>query len=109
MSDWDHFRHFMASVVGWFTTSANWTGSSGIPYLFLRQAELSLAVVLGALVVGGGIGLVLGHTGRGGLVRAIRGEGVDGCDATAQLGFTAPLGAGVSAPSFCGHCINLSP
>jgi len=53
MSDWDHFRHFMASVVGWFTTSANWTGSSGIPYLFLRQAELSLAVVLGALVVGG--------------------------------------------------------
>jgi len=68
MSDWDHFRHFMASVVGWFTTSANWTGSSGIPYLFLRQAELSLAVVLGALVVGGGIGLVLGHTGRGGLV-----------------------------------------
>ena len=49
-------------------TAANWTGSTGIPELFWRQAELSVAVVAAALVIGGGIGLVLGHTGRGGLV-----------------------------------------
>ena len=65
MEIWDHFRHFVASVAGWFTTSANWTGSTGIPELVWRQAELSLAVVIGAIVIGGGIGLVLGHTGRG--------------------------------------------
>jgi osmoprotectant transport system permease protein len=65
---WDHFRHFVASVAAWFTTAANWKGPSGIPELLWRQAELSVAVVIGALVIGGGIGLVLGHTGRGGLV-----------------------------------------
>jgi osmoprotectant transport system permease protein len=67
MEVWDHFRHFVASVAGWFTTSANWSGSTGVPELVWRQAELSLAVVTGAIVIGGGIGLVLGHTGRGGL------------------------------------------
>ena len=68
MEIWDHFRHFVASLAGWFTTSANWSGSTGVPELVWRQAELSLAVIVGAIVIGGGIGLVLGHTGRGGLV-----------------------------------------
>jgi osmoprotectant transport system permease protein len=68
MQVWDHFRHFIASVVDWFTTGAHWTGSTGIPELFWRQILLSLAVVAGALIIGGGAGLVLGHTGRGGLV-----------------------------------------
>jgi osmoprotectant transport system permease protein len=68
MEVWDHFRHFVASLAAWFTTSANWRGSTGIPELIWRQAELSFAVVVGAMVIGGGIGLVLGHTGRGGLV-----------------------------------------
>jgi osmoprotectant transport system permease protein len=36
--------------------------------LFERSLELSVATVLLALVLGGGLGLVLGHTGRGGLV-----------------------------------------
>jgi osmoprotectant transport system permease protein len=68
MEVWDHFRHFVASLAAWFTTSANWRGSTGIPELIWRQAELSLAVVVGAMVIGGGIGLFLGHTGRGALV-----------------------------------------
>ncbi len=54
MEIWDHFRHFVASVAGWFTTAANWKGSSGIPELVWRQAELSAAVVVGCLVIGGG-------------------------------------------------------
>ncbi|HEY1734897.1 MAG TPA: hypothetical protein VGG23_10645, partial [Acidimicrobiales bacterium] len=60
--------NFLDQVFHWFTTSANWTGTNGIPYLFLRQLELSAAVVAAALVVGGGIGVLLGHAGRGGLV-----------------------------------------
>jgi osmoprotectant transport system permease protein len=60
--------HFLSQVFDWFTTSSNWSGSSGIPELFWRQLELSLAVVGTALFFGGGIGVTLGHTGRGGLV-----------------------------------------
>jgi len=60
--------HFLSGVFHWFTDPANWTGPSGIPELFVRQAELSIAVVVGALVIGGGLGVYLGHTGRGGLV-----------------------------------------
>ncbi len=68
MEVWDHFRHFVASVASWFTTATNWKGPTGIPELVWRQTELSLAVVVGAVIIGGGIGLLLGHTGRGGLV-----------------------------------------
>src|SRR5580693_9420262 len=58
----------MASVFDWLTASSHWTGSTGIPELLWRQTLLSAAVVAGAVAIGGGIGLVLGHTGRGGLV-----------------------------------------
>ncbi len=68
MQIWDHFRHFVAAVVDWLTTAANWTGPNGIPELVWRQLVLSFAVVLGAIIIGGGLGLILGHTGRGGLV-----------------------------------------
>ena len=40
---------FLAHVFGWFTTSANWTGSQGIPTLFWHQLELSVAVVVTAI------------------------------------------------------------
>jgi osmoprotectant transport system permease protein len=60
--------HFIDSVFHWFTTSANWTGPNGILQLFYNQAKLSVAVVVSALIVGGGLGVILGHTGRGGLV-----------------------------------------
>ena len=59
---------FLAHVFGWFTTSANWTGSQGIPTLFWNQLKLSVAVVVTAIALGGGLGVILGHTGRGGLV-----------------------------------------
>jgi osmoprotectant transport system permease protein len=59
---------FLAHVFGWLTTSANWTGSQGIPLLFWHQLTLSAAVVVTAVSLGGGLGVVLGHSGRGGLV-----------------------------------------
>ncbi len=59
---------FLAQVFGWFTTEANWTGPQGIPLLFWHQLTLSFAVVVTAIALGGGLGVVLGHTGRGGLV-----------------------------------------
>ena len=60
--------HFLSQVFDWFGDTANWSGPNGIPQLFVNQLKLSLAVVVAALVVGGGIGVILGHTGRGGLV-----------------------------------------
>src|SRR6185437_6889315 len=60
--------HFLGQVFDWFGDTANWSGPNGIPQLFVNQLKLSLAVVVAALVVGGGIGVILGHTGRGGLV-----------------------------------------
>jgi osmoprotectant transport system permease protein len=60
--------HFLGQVFDWFTTSSNWTGSQGIPDLFWRQLQLSLAVVVTAIALGGGLGVTLGHRGRGGLI-----------------------------------------
>ncbi len=68
MQIWDHFRHFVAAVAGWLTTGSNWSGPTGIPELVWRQFLLSAAVVAGALLIGGTVGLLLGHGGRGGLV-----------------------------------------
>jgi osmoprotectant transport system permease protein len=59
---------FLGRLFHWFSTGANWHGPGGIPLLFERSLELSAAVVATALLLGGGLGLVLGHTGRGGLV-----------------------------------------
>ncbi len=59
---------FLDRLFDWFTSSSNWTGPNGIPELFWRQLELSAAVVAAALVLGGGLGMILGHTGKGGLV-----------------------------------------
>lgn len=59
---------FLAHVFGWFTTSSNWSGSQGILLLFWHQLVLSAVVVVSAIALGGGLGVVLGHTGRGGLV-----------------------------------------
>jgi osmoprotectant transport system permease protein len=60
--------HFLSQVFSWFTDSSHWTGSGGIPELVWRQFVLSLVVVVGATLLGGGLGLILGHTGRGALV-----------------------------------------
>jgi len=59
---------FLAHVFGWFTTSSNWSGSQGILLLFWHQLVLVVVVVVTAVALGGGVGVVLGHTGRGNLV-----------------------------------------
>jgi osmoprotectant transport system permease protein len=60
--------HFLHEVFSWFATGAHWSGSGGVPNLFLKQLELTAAVLVAAVAVGGGAGMVLGHTGRGSLV-----------------------------------------
>ncbi len=59
---------FLAHLFGWFTTESNWLGPTGIPQLFWNQLKLSAVVLITAVAIGGGLGVFLGHTGRGGLV-----------------------------------------
>jgi len=64
------FFHFFHQVYSWFTDGANWNGSDGvnIPVFFVHQVYISAVAIAVAVLLGGGFGLVLGHTGRGGLV-----------------------------------------
>ena len=59
---------FIAHVFGWLTTSSNYWGPDGIVLLFWHQLTLSAAVIASAIALGGGLGVILGHTGKGGLV-----------------------------------------
>ena len=45
-----------------------WSGPGGVPTLLRNQLYLSALVVGIATALGGGIGLILGHTGRGSLI-----------------------------------------
>ncbi|HUY23410.1 MAG TPA: ABC transporter permease [Acidimicrobiales bacterium] len=58
--------HFLSQVGHWL--SANWGGPDGIWVRSVNQLELSAVVIVAAVVVGVGLGLVLGHSGRGGFV-----------------------------------------
>src|SRR5450755_4065359 len=55
----------LGHVAQWFTTSAHWHGSNGIPHRVLEHLEMSGAAVLTAIVVGLPIGLYFGHRRRG--------------------------------------------
>jgi osmoprotectant transport system permease protein len=56
-----HVLHFLHAAL-------TWSGPGGVPTLARNQLYLSALVVLIATVLGGSIGLVLGHTGKGSLV-----------------------------------------
>lgn len=60
--------HFIAQLFHWYTTSAHWRGSNGVPELVWDTVRISVEAVLIALAVALPLGLWLGHTGRGGFV-----------------------------------------
>lgn len=80
--------HFWDQVGSWFAQGTHWTGTSGLLHLFVAQVELSLAVVGAALGVGGGIGLIVGHFGRGGLLTV---NGANAARAVPTLGLLTLL------------------
>lgn len=59
---------FLGEVVGWFLDPAHWSGSDGVPTRVLEHVILSGSAVATAALLAIPIGLVLGHTGRGGFV-----------------------------------------
>jgi osmoprotectant transport system permease protein len=64
----ENLMDFLGRVLEWFTTSAHWHGSGGVPQRLLEHARLSGASVGLAILVALPIGLTLGHLRRGGMV-----------------------------------------
>jgi osmoprotectant transport system permease protein len=59
---------FLADVLAWFTDSANWQGSAGIPSRTLEHVRLSAFATMVAAGLAVPLGVLLGHSGRGGLI-----------------------------------------
>jgi osmoprotectant transport system permease protein len=57
---------FLSGVVEWFTTTANWWGSEGMVQRLQEHVTMSAAALATAMAIALPVGLVLGHTGRGG-------------------------------------------
>ncbi|MEZ0092894.1 ABC transporter permease [Streptacidiphilus sp. EB129] len=60
--------HFLNAF---FSDSANWSGADGIPQRLLEHVEYSLLALGIAALIGLPVGLVTGHTGRGGNALAL--------------------------------------
>jgi osmoprotectant transport system permease protein len=58
----------LADVLAWFTDPDNWQGSAGIPNRTLEHMRLSALATAVAAAVAVPSGVLLGHSGRGGLI-----------------------------------------
>ncbi|MGH8900888.1 MAG: ABC transporter permease [Egibacteraceae bacterium] len=59
---------FLHDLFAWFADPAHWQGSDGIPIRMLEHVWYSLLAALAAVAVGLPIGLLVGHTKKGGEV-----------------------------------------
>lgn len=57
---------FLHDLFAWFVDPANWLGSNGIPMRTFEHLWYSLFAALAAVAIGLPIGLVVGHTNKGG-------------------------------------------
>ena len=57
---------FLADAVEFFTTAANWWGTDGFVHRTREHMAMSALALLTAMVLALPLGLILGHTGRGG-------------------------------------------
>ncbi|GAA4073491.1 ABC transporter permease [Nonomuraea soli] len=55
-------------LTDFFTDPANWSGSNAIPVRLLEHLEFSVIALLLAALIGVPLGLLIGHTGRGGVL-----------------------------------------
>ena len=58
----------LSELLAWFGDSAHWTGPAGVPIRVLEHLYYTVITVLLASVIAVPLGLVIGHTGRGGIV-----------------------------------------
>lgn len=58
--------NLLSSAFGWLSDPANWSGSDGIPTRLLEHLDYFARSLALALVIAIPVGLLTGHTGRGG-------------------------------------------
>lgn len=78
----------------WFTDSANWSGGNGIPTRMLEHLRYSALALLFAALIAAPIGIVTGHTNRGGFL-AINAANAARALPTLGLLILAVLAAGI--------------
>lgn len=59
---------FVQHLVGWFADPVNWQGSDGVPMRLFEHVWYSLFAALAAVSIGLPVGLLVGHTNKGGEV-----------------------------------------
>jgi len=59
--------NILSEAWGWLTTAANWHGTDGIPNRFVEHFEYSAEAVLIGALIAFPLGLLTGHTKRGGV------------------------------------------
>jgi osmoprotectant transport system permease protein len=57
---------FFSFAAQWLSVSAHWSGSNGVPARLLEQVEYTVLAMVIAAAIGLPIGVLIGHTGRGG-------------------------------------------
>lgn len=91
--------NLLAEALAWLTDAAHWSGTNGIPTRLAQHLIITVAAVAAATVLALPVGLIIGHTRRGGgIVGAVTGA----ARAIPTLGlltvFGLALGIGVAAP-----------
>lgn len=61
---------FLVDVWHWFTTASHWQGTFGVPHRVFEHVELCLLVVVAASLLAVPVGVLLGHSHRGGFAAA---------------------------------------
>jgi osmoprotectant transport system permease protein len=64
------FTDQVQSAWNWLTASAQWHGANGIPHRLLQHLEFSGIALGAAVIIALPLGLLVGHTGRGGFLVA---------------------------------------
>lgn len=59
---------FLGEVAAWFADADHWRGIEGVPQRTYEHLVLSLSSMLTAMAIALPAGIVMGHTGRGGVV-----------------------------------------
>jgi osmoprotectant transport system permease protein len=57
---------FVADVASWFTDASNWQGVDGMPHRVWEHTVMCIVALVTAAAVALPVGMVIGHTGRGG-------------------------------------------
>jgi osmoprotectant transport system permease protein len=57
---------FLGDVVAWFTDGSNWSGEDGMPHRLWEHTVMCVLSLVSAAAVALPIGMLIGHSGRGG-------------------------------------------